>query len=345
MIENWDQYKDLEYYPDRVCKCGCGGRIKVQSHHKYGGIPEYARGHNRRTRGEGWVEDWDQYKDLEYYPDRVCACGCGGRIRVSSSHRLDGIPKYICGHSNKRVLRETRICECGCKETFECLVTSKQRYIRKHRKGTNLLLIAEVEAILSGEKEAPLCACSCGEKVDVKFCHRSEGIPKYIHGHNSKNGNNSFLGHTHTKEAKEKNRQKHLGKNNANFGKRGEGVTFYGGHHTEEARYRIGIAQLGENNYNWAGGPAPGDYPLEFNEKLREFIRRRDNHICQRCGRLQEENRRRLDVHHIDYIKKNCNITNLITLCDSCNASVNKDREYWTTFFQGKIELIYGVLV
>jgi len=30
MIENWDQYKDLEYYPDRVCKCGCGDRIKVR---------------------------------------------------------------------------------------------------------------------------------------------------------------------------------------------------------------------------------------------------------------------------------------------------------------------------
>jgi len=39
MIEkNWDQYKDLEYYPDRVCVCG--RKIKVRSHHKYG-IPKY----------------------------------------------------------------------------------------------------------------------------------------------------------------------------------------------------------------------------------------------------------------------------------------------------------------
>ena len=47
MIDNWDQYKDLEYYPDRVCKCGCGGRIKVRSYHKYRDeLPEYLPGHN-----------------------------------------------------------------------------------------------------------------------------------------------------------------------------------------------------------------------------------------------------------------------------------------------------------
>jgi len=51
MIENWEQFKDLEYYPDRVCKCGCGERIKVQSHHKYQGIPEYISGHNTRVTG------------------------------------------------------------------------------------------------------------------------------------------------------------------------------------------------------------------------------------------------------------------------------------------------------
>lgn len=258
------------------------------------------------------IENWNQYKDLEYYPDRVCACGCGGKIKVIPSHSYNGIPKYINGH----------------------------------RKGTNLSLIVEVEAILRGEKEAPFCACTCGERIRVKLCHKSEGIPKFIRGHNSKNGNNFFLGHKHTEEAKEANRQKHLGENNSNFGRRGEGVTFYGGHHTKEARRRIGIAQEGEKNCNWKGGSALlGDYPLEFNEKLREFIRERDSYTCQHCGKLQEENRRKLDVHHIDYVKKNCNETNLIALCGGCNAMVNGDREYWTIFFQDKIELIYGVLV
>ena len=46
--EEWSKYRDLEYYPDRVCACGCGGRIKVQLYHKNRDIPEYIRGHNRR---------------------------------------------------------------------------------------------------------------------------------------------------------------------------------------------------------------------------------------------------------------------------------------------------------
>jgi len=86
------------------------------------------------------IENWDQYKDLEYYPDRVCKCGCGGRIKVKAYHSWYGIPDYIRGHGNRgkhtnypdRVPREIRFCECGCGETFECLINSKQRFIHGH---------------------------------------------------------------------------------------------------------------------------------------------------------------------------------------------------------------------
>lgn len=49
-VENWNKHKDLEYYSNRVCKCGCGGRIKVKRWHKYDGIPVYIRGHGRKNR-------------------------------------------------------------------------------------------------------------------------------------------------------------------------------------------------------------------------------------------------------------------------------------------------------
>jgi len=65
MIENWEQYKDLEYYPDRFCKCGCGGRIKVRPHHSWSGIPNYIHGHN----GNG-------IHDLSKYVTKVCP-NCG----------------------------------------------------------------------------------------------------------------------------------------------------------------------------------------------------------------------------------------------------------------------------
>ena len=48
MIKIWNQYKNLEYYPDRICACGCENGIKVQFHHKYYGIPKHINGHGRR---------------------------------------------------------------------------------------------------------------------------------------------------------------------------------------------------------------------------------------------------------------------------------------------------------
>ena len=119
MIENWEQYKDLEYYLDRFCKCGCGGRIRVQPHHKYFGFPVYIDGHaggRRKTPIE----------------IRICACGCGETFEC----KVDSQKRYINGHNRrgKCISRETRICECGCGDTFECKINSKQRFIYGHSK-------------------------------------------------------------------------------------------------------------------------------------------------------------------------------------------------------------------
>jgi len=49
-----------------------------------------------------------------------------------------------------------------------------------------------------------------------------------------------------------------------------------------------------------------------------------------------------LHVHHIDYDKKNCKDTNLITTCLYCNNRANYNREYWKKEYQRKIEGIYA---
>ena len=60
--------------------------------------------------------------------------------------------------------------------------------------------------------------------------------------------------------------------------------------------------------------------------KLAESIRVRDGHICQRCGKTQEENVRRLCVDHVipwrlftDKAEAN-DPKNLISLCTSCHS-------------------------
>ena len=106
---------------------------------------------------------------------------------------------------------------------------------------------------------------------------------------------------------------------------------------TDEIRRKMSKAKLGkytgENHPRWKDGISFEPYPPTFNSQLKERVRVRDNFICQKCGIPELEYMRKLDVHHIDYDKKNCEMDNLISLCGRCNATVNSNREYWTNYF------------
>ena len=95
----------------------------------------------------------------------------------------------------------------------------------------------------------------------------------------------------------------------------------------------FGIHLIGENNPNWQGGIGKLPYPFAFNNKLKELIRERDGYICQLCSKTQEENGRKLDIHHRNYDKDNLELNNLISLCRSCNCKVNYNRKYWENYF------------
>lgn len=90
----------------------------------------------------------------------------------------------------------------------------------------------------------------------------------------------------------------------------------------------------GENHPAWQGGTSYLPYPFEFNETLKESIRERDGNVCQCCSKTEQENGKKLTVHHIDYNKENCHPSNLITLCNSCNTKVNCNREHWQAVFE-----------
>lgn len=84
-----------------------------------------------------------------------------------------------------------------------------------------------------------------------------------------------------------------------------------------------------KNHPRWKGGISP--YPSEF-YRIRENIRERDNHTCRLCGKKQGT--RKLDVHHIDYDRKNSDPKNLITLCTSCNMKAESNKRFWTRVFK-----------
>lgn len=88
-------------------------------------------------------------------------------------------------------------------------------------------------------------------------------------------------------------------------------------------------------------GPNYRAYPLEFDGRLRQAIRKRDGFCCQICGCPQRECFRKLDVHHVDANKANNNPANLVSLCQSCRSSKVKTRPaYWKRFFRKLLKAV-----
>lgn len=93
---------------------------------------------------------------------------------------------------------------------------------------------------------------------------------------------------------------------------------------SEETKQKLS----GINHWNWQEGRSFEKYTMNFNDILKESIRRRDNWECQVCNLKQSD--RKLPIHHIDYNKKNNNTHNLISLCDACHCKTSgKNRKYW----------------
>lgn len=149
---------------------------------------------------------------------------------------------------------------------------------------------------------------------------------------------NPFYNKKHSQATKNKMSKamtgKYTGEKNHNFGK----------HLLQETRDKLSKAMIGkyigENNPAWKGGISFKPYSSEFNKQLKITVRHRDGYKCQKCGCPEIENTRRLDIHHIDYDKRNCKPFNLISLCKRCNGKVNFNRAYWIRYFTKKIKKI-----
>lgn len=94
-----------------------------------------------------------------------------------------------------------------------------------------------------------------------------------------------------------------------------------------QKRPKQSLAMTGKKNHFYIHGEGKFPYPMKFNKKLKEQIRKRDDYKCQICGKKGNH------VHHIDYDKNNCNPNNLITLCHDHHMKTNFNRDYWFSYF------------
>lgn len=133
----------------------------------------------------------------------------------------------------------------------------------------------------------------------------------------------ALMGHTTSEETRIKLRISHLGH-----------------YPSAETRAKRSKSMLGELHHNWRGGISFESYGSEFNEELKEIIRRRDDRLCQNPECYLPENGKKHPVHHVDFCKTHNHPINLLTLCHSCHAkTVTGDRDYWTEYYQSLQEM------
>lgn len=244
---------------------------------------------------------------LKEHYRHFCLCGCGGKIEIKSYHKLKGfvIPRYIHGHHR----RGTNGWNKGLtKETHPGIARQSEKM--KGRPSWNAGLTKETDCRVAENAKALV-----GVKHGVAW---NKGLTK-----------ETYPNLAHSEEQKKKCGDKTRGKTHKEI---------YGDN-SERIKQCIRNSLLGEKSPNWNGGSSYLPYSTDWTDDLRECIRKRDGNVCQLCGKTQEENKRRMAVHHIDYIKEHCDPENLITLCNKCNSKVNSGRKTWTRFFRLRLKL------
>jgi len=84
----------------------------------------------------------------------------------------------------------------------------------------------------------------------------------------------------------------------------------------------------GQGSPHWKGGISFEPYCEAWKDKeYKQDIKDRDGNKCLNPY-CDSPNKNDLTIHHIDYNKKNCKPSNLITVCRSCNSKANTDSDW-----------------
>jgi hypothetical protein len=211
---------------------------------------------------------------------------------------------------------------------------------------------------LVNNKNSLFCSVSCGNsgKNNGMYGKKSPGFSGRKHSKETKEkmslaqyeNKNHFYGKRHSKQSIEKmvkSRNLKMDEIKIKLSKALKGKLvgnknpFYGKKHSEKVKKQISLKNSDgrfkmENNPNWKGGKSFEPYCIVFTDKKwRNCIYERDkdkfcwNPQCNGIGKKE-------CLHHIDYNKKNCDLNNIIKVCNSCNSVANFNREWWEAFYK-----------
>lgn len=225
---------------------------------------------------------------------RLLVCGEAGRSRWG--HILWEV---LCDCGTRRVVIASHV-RNGLTQSCGCLRDDRIRAVK-----CGVPLSQETKKRLSQIRKGRKLSESHKEKI--RKSHLGE--------------KNHFFGKKHSGETKRKMQKaaqgKRSGKQNGMFGKVGPLHPLYG---------RRGLLHPG-----WKGGMSRLPYSLDWTPQLRQEIKERDGNRC--LNPVCDGHDPVLSIHHVNYKKKDCSKTNLITICRSCNSAANKDRRWHEAWY------------
>ena len=221
------------------------------------------------------------------------------------------------------------------KETKEKI--SKNSKGKSRNKGENHPLYGKSPSKETREK---MSKAMSGENSPNFGKHLPEETRKKISESLSGENHPNFGKHL-SEETRKKISESKIGENNPMFGKhfshseetkRKISNTEKGKIISIETREKLSEINTGENHPNWKGGISFDPYCSKFNNQFKEKIRDEFNRECFICGKSEEQNRRKLCVHHVNY-NKDCLCGNFkcffVPLCSCCHTRTNQNRDFW----------------
>ena len=245
----------------------------------------------------------------------ICKCGCGGNCK-----------NFFINHHNVRAFSNETRRKISVGNTGK--IRSDETKEKLRISSSNRKVSEETKMKISKAAKGRSISIETREKIRKKLIGRI-GLRGRIFSKETKNKmaiaakNRKIHGHTgfkHSEITKDIIRKKVTGNKN-NLGKYRIGKPW-----TEEQKERV----RGINSHSWKGGASLTRYDRKFDKRFKSQIRNRDDNTCQVCLLNKSKS---LDVHHIDYNKKNSVIENCIALCKKCHMKTNHNRETWNTFF------------
>jgi len=114
---------------------------------------------------------------------------------------------------------------------------------------------------------------------------------------------------------------------------------------SDEHKRKLGDTKIGDKSPTWRGGVSFEPYCPKFNNEFKKRVRDFFENGCVLCGKTQENNGRKLYVHHVNYDKAVCCNKGkplFVPLCRNCHAKTNFNREYWEEYFTDLINDKYN---